>query len=62
MLLFCLIFLITWNKVLSFQMKSTRAVVLAKISSISMEYIPDGMSKQQWEEIKRKEAEANKGY
>jgi hypothetical protein len=26
-----------------------------------MEYIPDGMSKAQWELLKKKEAEANKG-
>lgn len=29
--------------------------------SLSMEYIPDGVSKAQWEIIKKKEAEANKG-
>ena len=28
---------------------------------VSMEYIPDGMSKAQWDSIKKKEAEANKG-
>ena len=28
---------------------------------VTMEYIPDGMTKAQWEVIKKKEAEANKG-
>ena len=30
-------------------------------NQLSMEYIPDGMSKEQWAKIKAKEAEANKG-
>lgn len=30
-------------------------------SQLSMEYIPDGISKEQWAKIKAKEAEANKG-
>ncbi|GAX15548.1 hypothetical protein FisN_6Hh154 [Fistulifera solaris] len=30
-------------------------------SSLSMEYIPSGMSKEQWNKIKAKEREANKG-
>lgn len=33
---------------------------LAK-ANLKMEYIPDGMTKAQWEAIKKKEAEANKG-
>lgn len=33
----------------------------AQGSKISMEYIPDGVSKEQWAAIKKKEADANKG-
>lgn len=29
--------------------------------SIKMEYIPDGLSKAQWEQMKKKELDANKG-
>ena len=34
---------------------------LAERRSLKMEYIPDGLSKLQWEQMKKKEIEANKG-
>lgn len=45
---------------MSFQFQSS----LRKYSysnRLTMEYIPDGLSKKQWEELKRKEAEELKG-
>lgn len=45
-----------------FSWTTTRTVVSRgkKLSEIKMEYIPDGISKAQWEAIKKKEQEENK--
>lgn len=43
----------------SFQLPMRKAISNKRI--VSMEYIPDGLSKEKWAELKRKEAEANKG-
>jgi len=62
--LLLLVALIGCTCVFSFQCRQTtfrsssRAVTASTIrSSLSMEYIPDGLSKKQWEEMKKKEAE-----
>ena len=45
----------------SFQSHSSTGRTLINKNSLSMEYIPDGFSKEAWAQLKKKEADANKG-
>lgn len=45
----------------AFNLKSSARLATRNVGKISMEYVPDGMSKEQWQALKKKEAEANKG-
>jgi hypothetical protein len=44
----------------AFSTSNMRQIVRSPGRLLKMEYIPDGMTKQQWEAMKKKEAEANK--
>lgn len=60
-LIFVISFALSINLILSFQLTTTTMMRFNQHRILKMEYIPDGLSKAQWEAMKKKEAETAKG-
>ena len=59
--LFVALLFVAGVAVSGFSVHGSNAIVRSSVRTMRMEYIPDGMTKAQWEAIKRKEAESLKG-